>query len=142
MYSPEKLNESDLTEEEKSLVESVCEELMAYPFVMAVYLFGSHAKHCSKPYSDIDIAVLLREPAERNEIETAGSYSSKILDVEIFSLMPITVKMGIIYDGILLYSRDSRYLRDITRANLLEYFDSEPMRRRVNKRFISSFSLK
>jgi len=72
------MNESDLTEEEKSLVESVCEELMGYPFVMAVHLFGSHAKRCSKPYSDIDIAVLLREPAERNEIETAGSYSSKV----------------------------------------------------------------
>ncbi|MBP5083594.1 MAG: nucleotidyltransferase domain-containing protein, partial [Methanomicrobium sp.] len=61
--SYEHLSESALSERQKEIVRSVTDSLKELSYVAAVYLFGSYAKNTHTPYSDIDIGVILHEPA-------------------------------------------------------------------------------
>jgi predicted nucleotidyltransferase len=46
----------------KSEIDGIVEDLKKYSEVMVIILFGSYAKGKMKPISDIDIAVMLKNP--------------------------------------------------------------------------------
>lgn len=46
----------------KKVLENVIEELKKYQEVAGVYLFGSCVKNTTPPLSDVDIAVILKNP--------------------------------------------------------------------------------
>jgi uncharacterized protein len=66
--------------EQAAIIHSIVAQLLKDCNVVAIYLYGSHARSEQKPYSDIDIAVITSTPnPERSFREWIGSYSSKKL---------------------------------------------------------------
>ncbi len=122
----EHLSESALSERQKEIVGSVTDSLKELSYVAAVYLFGSYVKNTHTPYSDIDIGVILHEPASQWQYERAGQYSSELIDVEIFNRMPIEIRNAIVSEGILLYCRDEEYLSGIIKETVREYSAGRP----------------
>lgn len=107
----------------------------APPEVVAVYLFGSVARGADARHSDVDVAVLLREPATM-----ASSRASELLDrLEAAARRPVDLVVlnaaapdlahRVFRDGVLLLDRDpSRRIRfEVQTRNA--YFDLEPVRR-------------
>ncbi|MBO7388725.1 MAG: nucleotidyltransferase domain-containing protein [Methanomicrobium sp.] len=124
--SYEHLSESALSERQKEIVRSVTDSLKELSYVAAVYLFGSYAKNTHTPYSDIDIGVILHEPASRWQYEKAGQFASDLIDVEIFNRMPVEIRNAIVSEGILLYCRDEEYLSEIIKETVREYSVGRP----------------
>jgi len=60
--------------------------------VMVIMLFGSYATRKTKPLSDIDIAVIVKEPDSDIEAEISG-FSSNKFDVVNFHKMPLYSKL-------------------------------------------------
>ena len=122
----EHLSESALSGRQKEIVGSVTDSLKELSYVEAVYLFGSYAKNTSTPYSDIDIGVILHEPASQWQYEKAGQFSSELIDVEIFNRMPVEIRNAIVSEGILLYCRNEEYLSEIIKETVREYSVGRP----------------
>jgi predicted nucleotidyltransferase len=86
-------------------IERVIVDLKRFDKVMAIILFGSYAKGNSKPCSDIDLAVITRDPDI--EIEAEGSSaSSKVLDVVNFHRFPLYIQYEVFKHGKELFVRD------------------------------------
>lgn len=98
------------------IIQKIVEKLKARPEVLAVYLFGSHAKGYEYIGSDLDIGVML----DRSEIKGGENFYSlqddlnsvvsdeiDVIDVDLVILQnaPITLQHSIIC-GRLLFSRD------------------------------------
>lgn len=130
----EHLSESALSGRQKEIVGSVTDSLKELSYVEAVYLFGSYAKNTSTPYSDIDIGVILHEPASQWQYEKAGQFSSELIDVEIFNRMPVEIRNAIVSEGILLYCRDEEYLSEIIKETVREYSVGRPYVTEVRER--------
>ena len=130
----EHLSESALSGRQKEIVSSVTDSLKELSYVEAVYLFGSYAKNTSTPYSDIDIGVILHEPASQWQYEKAGQFSSELIDVEIFNRMPVEIRNAIVSEGILLYCRDEEYLSEIIKETVREYSVGRPYVTEVRER--------
>lgn len=106
---------------EKEIKDTI-KELKKYPEVAAIILFGSHAKGSAKPLSDIDIAVLIRNPTKKIEAEIAGSSSSKI-DVVNFHRLPLYVQFEVLKYGKPIYVADKDYLIETKRRVLGDYLE-------------------
>ena len=130
----EHLSESALSGRQKEIVGSVTDSLKDLSYVEAVYLFGSYAKNTSTPYSDIDIGVILHEPASQWQYEKAGQFSSELIDVEIFNRMPVEIRNAIVSEGILLYCRNEEYLSEIIKETVREYSVGRPYVTEVRER--------
>ncbi|MBO4521859.1 MAG: DUF86 domain-containing protein [Methanomicrobium sp.] len=130
----EHLSESALSGRQKEIVGSVTDSLKELSYVEAVYLFGSYAKNTSTPYSDIDIGVILHEPASQWQYEKAGQFSSELIDVEIFNRMPVEIRNAIVSEGILLYCRNEEYLSEIIKETVREYSVGRPYVTEVRER--------
>ena len=130
----EHLSESAISGRQKEIVGSVTDSLKELSYVEAVYLFGSYAKNTSTPYSDIDIGVILHEPASQWQYEKAGQFSSELIDVEIFNRMPVEIRNAIVSEGILLYCRNEEYLSEIIKETVREYSVGRPYVTEVRER--------
>lgn len=116
------------------IISSIVHEISSKENIIAIYLYGSYVRHQNKPYSDVDIAVLTQcsEP-ERKTREWIGSFSSRIVDVQVFSDLPLPARMQVLTQGIPLYIRDEEILWNIIKSVSLSYMDLEPMRNRWEK---------
>jgi len=107
--------------------------------VLAIYLYGSYARNEPKPYSDIDIAVITCNANPKRDLkELIGSYSSKKLDVQVFSDLPLTARMQVLTQGVSLYVRNEDSLWHVIKSVSLTYMDLEPMRNRWKKRILGA----
>ncbi len=109
--------------------------LSAQPDVLLAYLFGSTARGQANTLSDVDVAVLLQEKADRaDQIERQlqlaidlEAFSERDLQVVLLNDAPPLLAYEVIRDGRLLCQRD-----DMTRINFVvramkTYFDIQPM---------------
>ncbi|NYZ76797.1 nucleotidyltransferase domain-containing protein [Candidatus Micrarchaeota archaeon] len=110
--------------EDKTLAKIVS-SLKKYDSVVAVYLFGSHARGRAGPMSDTDLAVFLH-PYYRNTALELGSYSSPYVDIVIFNEAPPYLKFEIMRDGKPLYVRDKNKLEHMLFMAMKEYHDYVP----------------
>lgn len=88
--------------------------------VVAVALFGSHAKKRATPLSDIDICVFgkkLREN-EKARIETLGNEKIRIV---FFDELPLPVRFRIFKEGKFLYLKDEIFVNSL-KAETVSYF--------------------
>lgn len=116
---------------------SLIDDLSDNDEILAIYLYGSYARNEPKPYSDIDVAVITRmanPPVVLKEI--IGSYSSKKLDVQVFSDLPLSARMQVLSQGKVLYVRDEDSLWPVIKSVSMSYMDLEPMRYRWRKRIL------
>ena len=91
----------------KEIIE-VVDDLKTHKKVAAVILFGSHAKKTSKPLSDIDIAVISKNPDKKIESEVAGLCSSK-MDVVNFHRLPLYIQFEVLKHGKVLFVRNEKF---------------------------------
>jgi len=88
---------------------ALCEQ---YREILAVYLFGSHAKGKVRPESDIDLAILLAEPHRSGFdllafIAEAESRVGRQVDVVVLNTASELLKYQVRKHGRLLLDRDS-----------------------------------
>ncbi len=110
---------------------NIIETIKSHPDVIAIYLFGSHAKGEANPMSDIDIAVIVENPTPESEADI-GSLSTPELDIVLFHRLPLHIKSEVFRDGKELFVRDEEKLADIKFRVMREYLDTSPMYRQIS----------
>ena len=108
----------------------IIESIKSHPNVIAIYLFGSHAKGEATPMSDIDIAVILENPTPESEADI-GSLSSPEIDVVLFHRLPLHIKYDVFKYGKELFVRDEEKLLEVKLSVMREYLDTAWMYRRI-----------
>lgn len=118
--------------------EGIRDKIRAYfsadPNVVAVYLFGSHAKGRAKAGSDIDLALLLRENPEYDYRLRVMSELADLLKAEVDVLVlrqcGILMQRQVLRYGIVLFERDRRTRIAFEILSRKMYFDFLPAHRR------------
>ncbi len=101
----------------------IIETIKAHPDVIAMYLFGSHAKGEATPLSDIDIAVILENPTSEIEADI-GTLSSPETDIVLFHRLPLHIKFEVFRHGREIFVRDEEKLAEIRFRVMREYLDT------------------
>jgi len=122
-------------EELFKVVENMLEELKAHPRVIGVYLFGSYTKGDTKPLSDIDIAVILKDPDPKIEADIGSMYSEKI-DLVLFHKLPLHIKFEVFKDGKEIFVKDEDYLLELKLAVLKEYHEMRWIYERIKSKVL------
>jgi hypothetical protein len=123
-------------------IDKIVKDLKRYPEVMAIILFGSHARGKAKPISDIDIAVITKDSNKSLETEKSleaeiSSFSSNILDVVPFFRLPLYIQFEVFKYGKTLFVRDEEYLMQVKRDVLREYLDISYLYERMSRRILA-----
>lgn len=81
--------------------------------IVAVLLFGSHARGRARLTSDIDVCLVLRN--EENSFGKRIEYSalSDNIDVQAFQTMPLYIKARVLKEGKVLHCKDEDFLYEI-----------------------------
>jgi predicted nucleotidyltransferase len=95
-----------------SKLSKIIETIKSHPNVIAIYLFGSHAKGNATPLSDIDIAVIMENPTSESEADI-GSLTSPEIYVVLFHRLPLHIKHEVFKYGRELFVRDEEKLAEI-----------------------------
>lgn len=100
-------------------VKKIIEVIKDYPKVEAIYLFVEGEEN---PISDIDIAVILRDPDKRDEAEIGSFYSERI-DLVLFHRLPVHIQYEVFKYGKELFVKDEEYLLELKLKVLTEYLE-------------------
>jgi len=117
--------------------EFINQKIRAYfsadPNVIAVYLFGSHAKGKARAGSDIDLALLLRENPEYDYRLRVMSELADLLKAEVDVLVlrqcGILMQRQVLRYGIALFERDRKARISFEILSRKMYFDFLPAHR-------------
>ncbi len=93
------------------------------PCVIAIILFGSVARGEKTPISDIDICVITNSGINDDIKDTIMSYSSRVIDIRLFSDLPPVIQYQVIKEGKFLFSRDDFSLNTIIISSIREWLD-------------------
>lgn len=107
------------------------------PRFTAAIVFGSVARGCARPDSDLDLAVLYADPAARNSADRewltlagrlalAAGRDVHLVDLE---AADAGLRRAVLDGGRVLLDRDPRRLRDLRVATGIEYLDWAHARR-------------
>ena len=113
-------------------ISKIIEIIKSDPNVIAIYLFGSHAKGEATPLSDIDIAVILENPTPESEADI-GSLSSPEIDVVLFHRLPLHIRYEVFKYGKEIFARDEEKLLEIKLRVMREYLDTARMYRIISE---------
>jgi predicted nucleotidyltransferase len=108
----------------------VINELQAHDAVLALILFGSVARGCARPFSDVDLCIVTKKNTTDTVRMELLSYGSKKIDVSIFSDLPVQIRFRVIKEGKILFCKDSLALHRLQVATVREYLDFEPFIKR------------
>lgn len=117
-------------------ISKIVGELKKYPKVMAILLFGSYVRKKIKPLSDIDIAVIAKNPDKGIEADIASS-SSNIFDVVNFHKLPLYIQFEVVKYGEPIFVRDKKYFLKIKREILKNYLEMSYLYERMSKRILT-----
>ncbi|RLE44632.1 nucleotidyltransferase domain-containing protein [Candidatus Woesearchaeota archaeon] len=107
-------------------VRKVVEDIKKNEKVVAIILFGSLAKGRVTPLSDIDLAVIIKEPDPKTEAEI-GSMCSRMIDISLFHKLPVYIQHSILKDGIVLYLKkeDEDFYKEVVLKVIRNYLEME-----------------
>ena len=110
--------------------------VQAEPAVLAAYLFGSVARGTASPLSDLDVALLLREPSGAEVVGRVTDALCRRLrtdGVDVVSLReaPVPLRYRVVREGTLVFCRDLAARERFTAETVLEYLDFRPLRDRA-----------
>jgi predicted nucleotidyltransferase len=111
-------------------IRPIVEELQAHDAVLGLILFGSVARDCARPFSDIDLCIVTKQKIPDTVRMDLLSYGSDRIDVSIFSDLPLQIQFRVIKEGRIIFCKDSLALHRIKAATLRNYLDFEPFLRR------------
>ena len=97
--------------------------------VMAVILFGSYVR--SREYArDVDICVVLDKKYANYEMSKKRleylNFAPDKFDIQIFQLLPLNIRVKVLKEGKILYSKNLKKLYDISYQTIKDYFLFEP----------------
>jgi len=118
-----------------SIMGSIVEEVKRQA-VIAIYLFGSHARGVAGPSSDLDICVIAERDISRQAKEGIMGNSSRRIDVVLFWDLPLVIRFRVLREGKPLYIRDELALHRVKVKTLDTYLDIQPMIRRYCDRLL------
>jgi hypothetical protein len=100
--------------------------------VLAVILYGSHARHEAGPGSDRDVCLLLALGRDARVDQTrvqAGylEFGGGGLDIRIFQRLPLYIRRRILREGRVLYCRDEDVLYEVSYRTAQEFADFKPI---------------
>jgi uncharacterized protein len=97
--------------------------------VLAVLLFGSYAR--KQNYArDIDLCVMLDGSYSDFDMSRKRldylKYAKDKFDIQIFQLLPLNIRVKILKEGKLLYSKDEKRIYDVAYSTIKDYNLFEP----------------
>ena len=120
------------------------EFLESYKAVVFAYLYGSYARSKEHPFSDIDIAVYLKENSFNVYMDILGKLPEigKEIDLRVLNDAPPLFKYKVIKEGKLLVNKDPELLRQFIYETLIEALEIkdtiEKMRRKRIERLLNA----
>lgn len=110
--------------------------VQAEPAVLAAYVFGSIARGAATTLSDLDVALLLREPSD---VDVVGRVIDAVcrrlrtdrVDVVSLRETPVPLRYRVAREGTLVFCRDAAARERFTAETVLEYLDFQPLRDRA-----------
>lgn len=115
--------------------------LSGRPGIVALLVFGSHARREARAGSDLDIAVLLtheqaREGVNRSVLVTdlMNVFKRADVDVVILNNAPPLLMHRVVRDGHLLYTTDHGAVGEFTIYAIQQYADTKPLRKLQSER--------
>ncbi|MEM0054195.1 MAG: nucleotidyltransferase domain-containing protein [Nitrososphaeria archaeon] len=124
--------ESTLKIKNENTLNSLIEKIKEFPETLAIILFGSYAKGTAKGISDIDIAVIVKNPDKRTEAEI-GSLYSPLFDVVLFHRLPLHIQFEVLKYGKEIFCRNEKVLLEIKRKVLREYLEMSYIYERIRR---------
>lgn len=115
---------------------ALIEKIKEFPEVLAIILFGSCAKDTAKEISDIDIAVVIKNPDRHIEGEIGSMYSQKF-DVVLFHRLPLHIQFEVLKYGKEIFCRDEITLLEMKRAVLRKYIEMSDMYERIKRKVLA-----
>lgn len=115
-------------------VERLIEKVKADEAVLAVILFGSHARGEELPGSDIDLCLVLA-PARDTKTDQMTArmaylpYGSERLDLRIFQQLPLYIRRRVLKEGVVLLCKDLDALYAIAYRTAQAFEDFKPIYR-------------
>ncbi|MDI6847819.1 MAG: nucleotidyltransferase domain-containing protein [Candidatus Bathyarchaeia archaeon] len=108
-------------------LEKIVEKARKDKNVLAVIVFGSHARKESKPFSDVDLCIVLQPKKFDNLFMTNKRLEYLDLvpdkyDIQIFQQLPVFIRTRILRDGKLLLNKDYDTMFRIA-LNTIKEFD-------------------
>jgi len=122
--------------QDESGLNTLIEKIKGFPEVLAIILFGSYAKDTTKEISDIDIAVVIRDPDKHIEGEIGSMYSQNF-DVVLFHRLPLHIQFEVFKYGKEVFCRDEKNLLEIKRRVLHEYIEMSSMYERIKRKVLA-----
>ncbi len=107
--------------------------------VSAAYLYGSRASGEQRPWSDADVAVLLRNGCGKafdwrlRHASGLGKLLESEVDLSILNEADPLLRIQVLSRGLLLFARDSRALDAFVQRSLREYWDYVPVLRALEE---------
>ncbi len=89
--------------------------------IAAVLLFGSHARKRQMATSDIDVALVLKNPGKAFEKRVRYSMINEKIDVQIFQELPVYIKIRVLKEGKILHCKDKKFLYNMAFDAIKEY---------------------
>lgn len=108
------------------------QHLVNLPSVKLVYLFGSHAKGQSSQRSDVDIALLLKEPilnSLQTKLDLLDLFQNLVgeeVDITLLNTAGSVLKYQVVKNGQLLFERSPGDHKKFQISAWKEYFDFQP----------------
>lgn len=95
--------------------------------VLAVFLFGSHARHEAREDSDVDICLVMSK-----QVDHASFFDKRMdylnnfnADIHIYQQVPLYIRQRILKEGKVLYCRDEELLYELACHTITEFADYE-----------------
>ncbi|MBI5347317.1 MAG: nucleotidyltransferase domain-containing protein [Candidatus Aenigmarchaeota archaeon] len=89
--------------------------------ILAVILFGSYARKKQRKTSDIDVALILKNPDKAFEKRVRYSLIDEKIDVQVFQKLPVFIKIRVLKEGKILHCKDKEFLYDVAFDAIKEY---------------------
>ena len=96
--------------------------------ILAVLLYGSHARNENNAQSDVDLCLVLTPATFAQEYLSEKKLfflTNHPFDIQIFQQLPLYIRTRLLKEGKILYCRDENTLYEVAFTHIREYADYE-----------------